>query len=149
MILAPQEIRTYFVSAVTANRRRLFQVETNAQLMLDVLQHYRAQGRFALHAFVIMPDHIHTLITPAPDVSLEKAVQFIKGGFSFRLKSKRDVWERSYNEVQIIVREKFEACKRYIEENPVKAGLCASPEEHLYSSAHRGGGIDPMPEHFR
>jgi putative transposase len=91
MIHAPQEIRTYFVSAVTANRRRLFQVETNAQLMLDVLDHYRAQEKFALHAFAIMPDHIHVLITPATDVSLEKAVQFIKGGFSFRLKSKRDV----------------------------------------------------------
>jgi putative transposase len=102
MIYAPQEIRTYFVSAVTANRRRLFQVEANSQLMLEVLQHYRAQGKFALHAFVIMPDHVHVLITPTHDVSLEKAVQFIKGGFSFRLKSKRDVWERSYNEVQIL-----------------------------------------------
>jgi putative transposase len=92
MIYAPQETRTYFVSFVTAARRRLFQVEGTAQLMLDVLQHYRAQGRFALYAFVIMPDHLHVLITPAPDVSLEKAMQFIKGSFSFRLKSKRDVW---------------------------------------------------------
>jgi putative transposase len=149
MIHAPQEIRTYFVSTVTANRRRLFQVDANARLMMDVLQHYRAQGRFALHAFVIMPDHVHVLITPAPDVSLEKAVQFIKGGFSFGLKSKRDVWERSYNEVQILEHGKFEACKKHIEENPVKAGLCAGPREFLYSSAHQGDGIDPMPGHFK
>jgi putative transposase len=149
MIYAPQETRTYFVSFVTAARRRLFQVEGTAQLMLDVLQHYRAQGRFALHAFVIMPDHLHVLITPAPDVSLEKAMQFIKGSFSFRLKSKRDVWERSYNEVQILERKKFDGCRRYVEENPVKAGMCARPEEHLYSSAHHGNGIDPIPEHLR
>ena len=84
--------------------------------MLDVLQHYRKQNRFALHAFVIMPDHLHLLITPAPDVSLEKALQFIKGGFSFRLKSNREVWERGFNEVQIRSAEKFEACKRYIED---------------------------------
>src|SRR5271167_1164972 len=135
MILAPQEIRTYFVSAVTANRRRLFQVEANAQLMLDVFQHYRVQGKFALHSFVVMPDHIHVLITPAADVSLEKAVQFIKGGFSFRLKSKRDVWERSYNESQILESAKFEACKRYIEENPVKAGLCVKAAGYMFSSA--------------
>jgi putative transposase len=70
---------------VTANRRRLFQVETAAQLMLDVLHGYRIQHRFELHAFVIMPDHVHLLLTPAPDVSLEKALQYVKGGFSFRL----------------------------------------------------------------
>ncbi len=149
MNLAPQEIRSYFVTTVAANRRRLFQVDANAQLMLDVLQHYRTQGKFALHAFVIMPDHVHVLLTPAPDVSLEKAVQFIKGGFSFRLKSKRDVWERSYNEVQMLEREKFQACMKYIEENPVKAGLCAAVGEYLYSSARMTDGIDPMPRHFR
>ena len=60
--------------------------------MVDVLQDYRKHGRFALHAFLIMPDHLHLLLTPAPDVSLKKALQLIKGGFSFRLKSKRDVW---------------------------------------------------------
>jgi putative transposase len=149
MIHAPQEIRTYFVSAVTANRRRLFQVDANAELMTDVLQHYRAEGRFALHAFVIMPDHVHVLITPAHEVSLEKAVQFIKGGFSFRLKSKRDVWERSYNEVQILERERFEACKGYIEENPAKAGLCATAAEYMFSSARWSDAVDAMPSHFK
>jgi putative transposase len=117
--------------------------------MLDVLQHYRAQGRFALHAFVVMPDHVHVLITPAHDVSLEKAVQFIKGGFSFRLKSKRDVWERSYNEVQILESAKFEACKGYIEENPVKAGLCATVAEYMFSSARWSGVVEAMPGHFK
>ena len=117
--------------------------------MLDVLDHYRAQGKFALHAFVVIPDHIHVLITPAADVSLEKAVQFIKGGFSFRLKSKRDVWERSYNEVQIVEREKFETCKSYVEENPVKAGLCAKAAEYIFSSARWSDVVDAMPAHFR
>ena len=79
---APQHLRTYFITTTTANRRRLFQVETNALLMLDILQEQRAKDRFHLHAFVIMPDHLHALLTPAPDVSLEKAVQFIKGNFS-------------------------------------------------------------------
>lgn len=70
---APQELRTYFVTTATMNRRRLFQVEATAHLMLDILQSYRAEGRFALHAFVIMPDHLHVLLTPSPEVSLEKA----------------------------------------------------------------------------
>ena len=92
MRLAPQETRTYFVTAVTAQRRSLFQVTATAELLQRTTLAYRSQGRFLLHAFVIMPDHFHALITPAPDVSLEKAMQYIKGGFSFRLKSKLDVW---------------------------------------------------------
>jgi len=146
--LAPQEVRTYFITTVTANRRRLFQVESSARLMLDVLQNYRCQHRFELHAFVIMPDHLHLLITPAPDVSLEKALQFIKGGFSFRLKSKRDVWERGFNEVQIRTIEKLEACRRYVEANPVRARLTESASTYAFSSAHWTAGVDPFPAHF-
>jgi len=107
MRLAPQETRTYLVTAVTAQRRRLFQVTATAELFQQTILNYRNQGKFLLHAYVIMPDHFHALLTPAPDVSLEKAMQFIKGGFSFRLKSKHDVWERSFNESQISSQEKY------------------------------------------
>lgn len=98
MRFAPQEIRTYFVTSVTAQRRRLFQVTAYAVLLQRTLFDYRGQSRLLLHAFVVMPDHFHAIITPAPEVSLEKAMQYIKGGFSFRLKSKLDVWMRSFNQ---------------------------------------------------
>ena len=145
---APQELRTYFTTAVTANRRRIFQVEANAKLLLDTLAHYRAQSRFQLHAFVIMPDHLHLLLTPAPDVSLEKAMQFIKGGFSHRFKSKLDVWSRSFNETQIRDREKFAMCQTYIERNPVRAGLAETPQSFAFSSATRPDMVDARPAHF-
>jgi putative transposase len=144
MRLAPQETRTYLVTAVTAQRRRLFQVTATAELLQQTILDYRGQGRFLLHAFVIMPDHFHALITPAPDVSLEKAMQFIKGGFSFRLKSKLDVWERSFNESQIMGEEKFVSCVRYVEENPVRRGLAPTPDAYPFSSAAHGP-LDPMP----
>jgi putative transposase len=147
MRLAPQEIRTYFVTTVTAQRRRLFQVTANADLLQKMILDYRKQGRFSLHAFVIMPDHLHALLTPVPDVSLEKAMQFIKGGFSFRLKSKLDVWMRSFNESQILTREKFINGVRYIEANPVRRGLALAPEEYPYSSAALTC-LDQMPEHL-
>jgi putative transposase len=94
-----------------------------------------------------MPEHFHALITPAPDVSLEKAMQFIKGGFSFRLKSKHEVWMRSFNESQILSEEKFIRCVRYIEENPVRRGLVATPEAYPFSSA-TCRLMDPMPLHL-
>ncbi|MGP8175471.1 MAG: REP-associated tyrosine transposase [Terracidiphilus sp.] len=148
MRFAPQETRTYLVTAVTAQRRRLFQVAATAELLERTILNYRGQGKFLLHAFVIMPDHFHALITPAPDVSLEKAMQFIKGGFSFRLKSELDVWTRSFNESQIMSEEKFMSCVRYIEENPIRRGLVMTPQAHPYSSAARGP-LDPMPLHLR
>jgi len=148
MPLAPQEIRTYLVTAVTAQRRSLFQVTATAELFEQTLFEYRGKGKYLLHAFVIMPDHFHALITPAPEVSLEKAVQFIKGGFSYRLKNKLDVWMRSFNESQILTEEKFMNCVRYIEENPVRRQLAAAPDAYRFSSAG-GGAVDPMPLHMR
>ena len=144
---APQETRTYLVTAVTAQRRSLFQVTATADLLLRTILDYRSQGRFLLHAFVIMPDHFHALITPAPDVSLEKAMQFIKGGFSFRFKSKLDVWMRSFNESQIGTKEKFTNCVLYIEENPVRRGIASTPQAHPFSSA-ACGLLDPTPLHL-
>lgn len=145
--LAPQETRTYLVTAVTAQRRRLFQVTATAELLERTIFDYRGQGKFLLHAFVIMPDHFHALITPAQEVSLEKAMQYIKGGFSFRLRSKFDVWMRSFNESQIMSEAKFINCARYIEENPVRRGLVSTPEAYRFSSAARGP-FDPMPLHL-
>ena len=136
------------MTAVTAGRRSLFQVKATAELLERTILDYRSQGKFLLHAFVIMPDHFHALITPAPGVSLEKAVQFIKGGFSFRLKSKLDVWMRSFNESQIMSKEKFMSCVRYIEENPVRRGLVSTPEAYPFSSAVCGP-LDPMPLHLQ
>jgi putative transposase len=147
MRLAPQETRTYLVTAVTAGRRSLFQVTATAELLERTILDYRSQGKFLLHAFIIMPDHLHALITPAPDVSLEKAMQFIKGGFSFRLKGKLDVWMRSFNESQIMSEEKFINSLRYIEANPVRRGLVGSPNDYRFSSASCGP-LDPMPSHF-
>ncbi|MGB6111340.1 MAG: transposase [Acidobacteriaceae bacterium] len=148
MRTAPQETRTYFVTAVTAQRRSLFQVTSTAELLQQTIFDYRGQGKFLLHAFVLMPDHFHALITPAPDVSLEKAMQCIKGGFSFRLKSKFDVWERSFNESQISAEEKFTSCVRYIEENPIRRGLASTPHDYPFCSA-ACHGLDPMPTHLR
>ena len=113
--------------------------------MVQHLQMCCEKRRFELHAFVLMPDHIHLLLTPAYDVSLEKAMQFIKGGFSFLLKSKLDVWERGYNESHIRTREKFDACKSYIEQNPVRKRIVERPELFAFSSASGSIPVNPRP----
>jgi putative transposase len=148
MPLAPQELRTFFVTSVTASRRRLFQIEQNAALFIEVLQEQRAKHRLQLHAFVVMPDHVHMILTPTREVSLEKALQYIKGGFSFRLKSKLDVWERSYTNHRITDRTDYLQHANYIHQNPVDANLSSAPQLFAYSSANPKHSLDPIPSHF-
>jgi putative transposase len=146
--LAPQEIRTFFITTVTADRRRLFQTDANANMLLQLFDDDRAKGRYQLHAFVLMPDHLHLLITPAPDVSIEKAIQYIKGGFSFRLKSKMPVWEKSFTLRRIEDLRDYESHRDYIHSNPVRAHLCERPEEFPWSSANPTFTVDPVPNHL-
>jgi putative transposase len=125
---------TFFVTSRTYNRRRLFQKEANAQLFLETLQHYRREGRYKLHAFVVMPDHIHLLVTPQ-DLALERVMQLIKGGFSRRLASKLPLWQRGFTDHRIRDREDFLKHRAYIHDNPVRGRLCQRPEDYPYSSA--------------
>ena len=117
--------RTFFVTTVTWQRRPIFREEAKVTLLLDVLRHYRDQGKYLLHEFVIMPDHLHLLITPALDVSLERAVQFIKGNFSYRLgkEGKMKVWQESFTNHRVRDAEDYEKHRSYIQLNPVRAGL--------------------------
>lgn len=76
--------RTFFVTSVTWQRRPVFRSERAANMFIDTLFRYRGRGIFRLYEFVIMPDHIHLLLAPAPTLALERVMQFIKGGFSHR-----------------------------------------------------------------
>ena len=148
MPLAPQQIRTCFVTTVTASRRRLFQVERNARLLIEILEAHRNKGNLALHGYVVMPDHVHLLLTPAPNVSLEKVMQFIKGGFSFQLRSKLKIWERSFDNLRITDASDFNTRLDYIHENPVRSLAVNVPELYPFSSAAPRVRIDPIPAHF-
>jgi putative transposase len=93
----------YFVTASTWGHRSLFQTDRMAELFLDTLFHYRKEGKFLLHEFVLMPDHFHLLLSPI-GIPLERAVQFVKGGFSYRAKKElgigMEIWERGYVEFE-------------------------------------------------
>ena len=73
---------TYFVTFSTWQRARLFVVDNYVRLFLKTLYEYERRGSFQLHAFVIMPEHVHLLLTPSGELTLERVIQFIKGGYS-------------------------------------------------------------------
>src|SRR5213080_1335846 len=69
--------RTFFVTTVTWKRTPIFRQHAS-QLMVDVLKHHAEQGKFVLHEFVIMSDHLHLLLTPAKDISLDHLQRTLK-----------------------------------------------------------------------
>jgi putative transposase len=125
---------TFFLTAITYNRRRLFQVETNAKLFIETLQHYRAEGFYKLHAFVVMQDHVHLLLTTD---DLAKAMHRINGGFSHRIGSNFPVWQRGFTDHLIPNRDHFESRREYIHQNPVSVRLTERREDYPYSSAYQ------------
>ena len=100
-----------------------------------------------VHEFVFMPNHVHLLIKPGPDVSLEKAMQFIKGGFSYRdgkeLGFRCAIWNPGFNEHRVRDAADYAGHVRYTHMNPVEAGLVSKPEEWLFSSARLKAEVDP------
>jgi putative transposase len=103
-----------------------------------VLYAYRAEEKYFLHEFVVMPNHFHLLITPR-ELTIERAMQLIKGGFSFRARERfgfsGTVWQRSFHDRRVRNAEEYAERREYIQLNPVAARLCARPEDWKYSSA--------------
>ena len=135
-VLSPD--RTFFVTTKTSMGRRLLQSERNAMLFIDVLRSYVATGKFKVHDFVVMPDHVHLLLTVSKDMTIERAMQFIKGGFSYRLKKELgypgEIWQRGYSELRVEDERSFSQHRGYIADNPVKAGSGDSREEFPHVS---------------
>jgi len=136
--------RTFFVTTVTAARLPILRHKATANLLINTIAHYRDEGKYLLHEFVIMPDHIHLLLTPSDELSLERAIQFIKGGFSFRLK-RGHVWQQSFTNHRIRNSDDFEHHREYIRLNPVRAHLARTPESYPYSSATATIRMDDPP----
>ena len=138
----------YFVTSRTWESRKLFQNLAWAELLVQTLMDYRNKHCYELHDFVVMPDHFHIIMTPGREYSLEKAVQMVKGGSSRRIgkqfQTQFSIWQKGFHEHWIRSRDDYEARKRYIEQNPVKARLAVRPSDYPYSSANGKFCLDPV-----
>jgi len=138
----------YFVSTQTAGRKPFFRHDRWARLLLATLDHY-SKTSFTLHAYVIMPDHLHLLITPKE--SLEKSVQLIKGGFSFRVKRdlewNSEIWQSGFTDHRIRDEEDWHRHLQYIRQNPVDAKLTDDVALYEFVAVPRGAfprGLKPQ-----
>jgi putative transposase len=141
----------YFITASAFQKRNILQSDRMAGLLVDVLLHYRGQGRYLLHEFVVMPDHFHLLITPRE--SLEGAMQLIKGGFSFRAKKElgfmHEIWQPSFYDRRVRDAGEYLAFREYIRQNAVKRGLAVKAEDYRYSSAWPRFALDWVPQRLK
>jgi len=108
-------------------------------MVVSAIQHNAAiLGQYVLHAFVVMPNHVHLLATPA--VAVPKLMKSLKGITAKRANAMlaltgSSFWqEESYDHLVRHERE-FEKIRNYIEENPVRAGLVREASEYRWSSA--------------
>jgi putative transposase len=135
------------VTASTWQRRALFKNPQLAELFLETLHSYRGKAYF-LHEYVLMPEHFHVLITPT--VTLERSVQFVKGGYSYRarkeLGSSIEIWQRGSSDHRIRDREDLKIHIGYIYRNPVGRRLVERAADYLYCSAFPGSRKDEVPQ---
>ncbi len=109
---------TYFITSRAFNGEALFQSERVATLLVETLLEYRKARKFLLHEFVVMPNHMHVLLTTVEGITLERSVQFIKGGFSHRagqqLEMRGEIWQRGYVDHRIRDARDFTSHREYI-----------------------------------
>jgi REP element-mobilizing transposase RayT len=110
-----------------------------AKIVRDSLKAFDGE-RYKLFAWVIMPNHIHFLLKPLNGRALEDIMHSLKSFTALEankvLKRSGKFWMRGYFDRYIRDREHFEKAFRYIENNPVKAGLCKRPEDWQFNSAY-------------
>lgn len=110
-------------------------------IVQNALLHFDAD-RDCLHAWCVMPNHVHVLATPLEGASLSSLVHswksFTAHAINAALGRQGTLWFEEYFDRAIRDDEHFWTAKAYIEENPVKAGLCVSPEDWPFSSAGVG-----------
>jgi len=89
------------------------------------------------------------ILTPI-GIKVEKTMQYIKGGFSYRVRKElglnSEIWERGYVEHSIRDGSDYRKHAEYIHQNPVKAGMVATTEEYPYSSARAEFDLDDCPQ---
>lgn len=132
------------------NRQAVVMDDADRRQFLDLLRDCARSHRLAIHAYVLMDNHLHLLATPEDELGLGKCVQSLGrryvAWFNHKHGRTGTLWEGRYRATVIDSERYFLACMRYIELNPVRAGMCAAAEDYPWSScaSHLGRRSDPL-----
>lgn len=132
------------------DRQTVFREDADYARYLGWLREVAAAHGLAVHAYVLMPNHVHLLVTPPTDAALSKAMQSLGRRyvrwFNDKYGRTGTLWEGRFRSTVIDADRYLLACSRYIELNPVRAGIVNAPELYRWSSyAHHAGVlVDPL-----
>lgn len=145
---------TYFLTFVVWRRTPIFALGSCARVVIDTLAFYIERKTFELHSYVIMPDHIHLVLTtvdgrrPGQVVGPVKSyISHLLSGFQFLRSDKTAsalfsptgfrLWLPRFDEVTIRNDGMLARCLEYVHSNPVKSGLAVEASKYPYSSAYK------------
>jgi putative transposase len=164
----------YSFTVVTHQRRPLFDVENNRELLADAMRSVRLKRPFEIVAMVLLPDHLHCIWTlPPEDADFSNRWRQIKEAFTRKylkaggqeaeisdsriLHAERGVWQRRFWEHTCRDQDDLNRCIDYIHWNPVKHGLVTRVKDYPWSTFHKyvqdgiyaadWGQLDPYPNY--
>ena len=120
------------------NRQDIFMDSADFQRMLALLQANAQEQQVQIHAYVLMSNHLHLLLTPLQNDRLPKMMQAVGRSYVLYFNKRHGrsgtLWEGRYRSALIQTERYFLACMAYIDLNPVRAGMVAQAADYLWSS---------------
>jgi putative transposase len=120
------------------NRSIIFAADEDYRFFLDCLGDAATRHGCVIHAYVLMTNHVHLLITPEHEGSIGKALQSVGRRyvqyFNYTYQRTGTLWEGRYKATLIDSESYLLTCYRYIELNPVRADMVPHPRDYLWSS---------------
>jgi putative transposase len=157
MLLGMPRLRRFFVPETPLhvvqrgnNRESIFCAPGDISFFKECLAHSARRHGVAIHAYVLMTNHVHLLVTPALSTSLPRMMQAVGRVyvqyFNGRCRRTGTLWEGRYKAAIVDSENYLLTCMRYIELNPVRARMTAGPGDYPWSSfrAHAWGAPDAL-----
>ncbi len=143
-----QSAQSHFVTFTCYHRRRGFHSPAVYKLFVQVLEEMRCRFALCVYGYVVMPEHVHLLLSEPQHGLLADAMHYLKLSFAKRLVAQVRAralgaslgqpsgvfWQKRYYDRNVRDEREFVEKLRYIHRNPVKAGLCELPEDWPWSS---------------
>ena len=126
----------FLVTISTHKLRPVFATSRVAELFIDTLLGLRTRGLFKVHAYLVLPERVHLLLTPTA-APLPRAIEILQAAFAERLDTVQLVWGSSFDSHPIRSLRDLETLRNHLHQLPVRANLTAAPELYPYSSASR------------
>lgn len=120
------------------NRQVVFLADGDRVAYLRLLCHHADQQQCRVHAYALMNNHIHMLATPDASGGLSRMMQAVNRAYVRRVNDRHGrtgtLWEGRFHSTLVDTDRYLLACQRYIELNPVRAGMVAHPGDYRWSS---------------